>query len=271
MSKRRRKRRQSYTFSSLVVAIIILVGGWFFTGSQPNDITSLIQNISRSTLNQTKNVNATSELAKLDYHSGEQSFIEINHNKATLNPTKWQSNHVVYSDLDNANRTSRGNIAYLESRNLASDENRVRQYVEPTGWHQKFIDRQPIINRGHLIAYSISKGINTDGSYNPHDTSGDQNNPKNLFTQTAFSNQRIQTIFEQKIRDALKDGKRVIFFSRPIFRGSELMARGIHLEAISTDKSLNFNVYLFNVQPNVKFDYATGRSTIDRGMKVPEP
>lgn len=271
MSKRRRKCRQSYTFSSLVVAIIILVGGWFFTGSQPNDITSLIQNISRSTLNQTKNVNATSELAKLDYHSGEQSFIEINHNKATLNPTKWQSNHVVYSDLDNANRTSRGNIAYLESRNLASDENRVRQYVEPTGWHQKFIDRQPIINRGHLIAYSISKGINTDGSYNPHDTSGDQNNPKNLFTQTAFSNQRIQTIFEQKIRDALKDGKRVIFFSRPIFRGSELMARGIHLEAISTDKSLNFNVYLFNVQPNVKFDYATGRSTIDRGMKVPEP
>ncbi|EEI24344.1 hypothetical protein C5L34_002538 [Lentilactobacillus hilgardii] len=49
------------------------------------------------------------------------------------------------------------------------------------------------------------------------------------------------------------------------------MARGIHLEAISTDRSLDFNVYLFNVQPNVKFDYATGRSTIDRTMKVPEP
>ncbi len=144
MSKRRRKRRQSYTFSSLIIAIIILVGGWFLSGGQPSDIQSFIQNISQTAFNQTKNVDSNSELAKLDYHSGEQSFIYVNHNKANLNPTKWQTNHVVYSDLDNLNRTSKGNLAYLESRNLASDENRVRQYVEPTAWHQKFVDREPL-------------------------------------------------------------------------------------------------------------------------------
>ena len=49
------------------------------------------------------------------------------------------------------------------------------------------------------------------------------------------------------------------------------MARGIHLEAISTDRTLNFNVYLFNVQPGIQFDYATGRSHVDQTMKVPEP
>ncbi|MDM7515726.1 DNA/RNA non-specific endonuclease [Lentilactobacillus sp. TOM.63] len=271
MSKRRRKHRQSYTFSSLIIAIIILVGGWLFSGGQPSDIQSFIQNISQTVFNQTKSVDSNNELAKLNYHSGEQSYIYVNRNKANLNPTKWQSNHVVYSNLDRFNRTSKGNLAYLEPHNLASDENRVRQYVEPTAWHQKFVDREPIINRGHLIAYSISKGISANGTYNPSDQSGDQNNPKNLFTQTAFSNQRVQTIFEQKIREALKDGKRVIFFSKPIFRDNDLMARGIHLEAISTDKSLNFNVYLFNVQPKVQFDYSTGRSTIDREMSVPEP
>ncbi|GEP24817.1 DNA/RNA non-specific endonuclease [Lentilactobacillus diolivorans] len=270
MSKRRRKK-QTRSLQGIIIALIVIVGGWLISGGQPSDISNFIQNISQNTLNHTKNVSSNDELAKLNYHSGDQSFIYVNHNKANLDPAKWKINEVRYANLDSLNRTSRGNLAYLESRNLASDENRVRQYVEPTAWHQKFVDRQPIINRGHLIAYSISKGISSDGRYNPRDSSGDQNNPKNLFTQTAFSNQRVQTIYEQKIRDSLKAGKRVIFYSKPIFRDNELMARGIHLEALSTDKSLNFNVYLFNVQPNVKFDYATGRSTIDRSMKVPEP
>lgn len=271
MSKRRKKKRRSNSLLSLIVTLIVLAGAWYFTGGQPSNLTDLFNQATQTVTNSTKNVASNDKLADLTYHSGESSFVYVNHNKAKLDPQKWQINKVIYSNLDSLNRTSTGNLAYLESRNLASDDNRVRQYIEPAAWHQKFVDRQPIINRGHLIAYSISKGINQNGHYNPSDTSGDQNNPKNLFTQTAFSNQRIQTIYEQKIRSALRDGKRVVFFAKPIFRDKELMARGIHLEAISTDRSLDFNVYLFNVQPNVKFDYATGRSTIDRTMKVPEP
>ncbi len=49
------------------------------------------------------------------------------------------------------------------------------------------------------------------------------------------------------------------------------MARGINLQALSTDKSLDFNVYIFNVQPGISFDYETGRSRIDRNMQVPTP
>lgn len=271
MSKRRKKSRQSNKLFGWLVTVIVLAGAWYFTGGQPSSLTDLF-NQATQTINQTtKNNVSNDQLAKLTYHSGESSFVYVNHNRAKLNPRKWRTNHVVYSNLDALNRTSRGNLAYLERRNLASDDNRVRQFVEPTAWHQKFVDRQPIINRGHLIAYSISKGINQNGHYRPGDTSGDQNNPKNLFTQTAFSNQRVQTIYEQRIRSALKAGKRVIFFAKPIFRGKELMARGIHLEAISTDRTLNFNVYLFNVQPKVAFNYATGRSTIDRQMNVPVP
>lgn len=271
MSKRRRKKQQSNSLLGVITALVVFAGVWYFTGGQPSSLTDLFNQATQTITNSTKSISSNDKLADLNYHSGASSFVYVNHNKAKLNPQKWRINKVVYSNLDSLNRTSSGNLAYLEKRNLASDENRVRQYVEPTAWHQKFVDRQPIINRGHLIAYSISKGINQKGHYQPNDTSGDQNNPKNLFTQTAFSNQRVQTIYEQKIRTALKAGKRVIFFAKPIFRGKELMARGIHLEAISTDRSLNFNVYLFNVQPNVKFNYATGRSTIDRSMKVPNP
>ncbi|WP_459783073.1 hypothetical protein [Pediococcus ethanolidurans] len=46
------------------------------------------------------------------------------------------------------------------------------------------------------------------------------------------------------------------------------MPIGYHLQALSTDKSLDFNVFVWNVEPGIKFDYATGRSRIDRSMKV---
>ncbi len=270
MSKRNHKKK-SNSLIGTILTLIILGGIWYFTGGKPEQLSRLFDEATQKVTVQTKSVTSNSRLADLTYKSGESSYVYINHNQAKLNPAKWKTNRVIYAKLDSLNRTSTGNLAYLERRNLASDENRVRQYVEPTGWHQKFVNRQPIINRGHLIAYSISKGINQNGHYSPHGTSGDQNNPKNLFTQSAFSNQRIQTIYEQKIRTALRANKRVIFFSKPIFKGHDLMARGIHLEAISTDRSLNFNVYIFNVQPNIKFNYATGRSTIDRTMSVPEP
>lgn len=46
------------------------------------------------------------------------------------------------------------------------------------------------------------------------------------------------------------------------------MARGINLQAISTDGSLDFNVYLFNVQPGFVYNYNDGRAKIDRQMIV---
>lgn len=113
----------------------------------------------------------------------------------------------------------------------------------------------------------MTGGINQDGRYIGSDT-GNQNDLKNLFTQTAFSNQDVQTKYEQMVRNALYNGKKVVYQGTPIFQGNDLMPKGINLQAVSTDGSLNFNVYLFNVQPGVSFDYATGRSRINRNMRV---
>src|SRR5699024_9862514 len=125
-------------------------------------------------------------------------------------------------------------------------------------------------NRGHLIAYSASAGIDQDGNYNPRNQSGDQNNPKNLFTQSAFSNQKIQTIFEAKVRISSRENKRVIYKETAIIRRNELMARGVNLQAVSTDGSLNFNVYLYNVQPGYEFNYNNGRAKVNQQIQVNE-
>jgi hypothetical protein len=60
---------------------------------------------------------------------------------------------------------------------------------------------------------------------------------------------------EQMVRTALAQNKKVIYQVTPIFRGNELMARGVWVQAISTDGSLKFNRYLWNVQNNIVFDY----------------
>ncbi|CAM3202159.1 DNA/RNA non-specific endonuclease [Sporolactobacillus spathodeae] len=214
---------------------------------------------------------SSSRLSSLDYKSGSSAVIIVNHDKSTLNPKDWKENKVIYSNLDSLNRTSRPNTAYLEQRNLANDSLRVRQYIRPTGWHQKFAKGEAILNRGHLIAYSLSKGIRSTGSYNPSLKSGDQNNPKNLFTQTAYSNQELQTRYENKVRSALKAGKKVIYQAQAIFNKNDLMAKGVELQAVSTDGSLNFNVFIFNVQPGFQFNYADGTSRVDRSMVIPAP
>ncbi|MHA8137566.1 DNA/RNA non-specific endonuclease [Lactobacillaceae bacterium Scapto_B20] len=255
-------------FLSLLGTITIAIG---LAGCTTNQ-KSTSQSQSQSQSQQSSQTNQSAEqLADLNYQNGQQAFINVNGGKSTLNPDDWKQNRVKYADLDSLNRTSTGNTAYLEKRNVASDSLRMRQTFYPTGWHQKFVNNNAIINRGHLIAYSLSKGISSSGQYQPSLESGDQNNPKNLFTQSAFSNQKVQTIYETMVRNALRNNKKVIYQVRPIFRGSELMARGVQLQAISTDKTLNFNVYLFNVQPGIQFDYATGRSKIDRTMNVPTP
>lgn len=226
-------------------------------------------NSTQSSTNQTPN--GSSSLADLDYVSGNSAVINVNNGKSTLDPKSWVTNKVMYANLDSLNRTSSPNTAFLEKRNATNDDLRSRQTVDPTAWHSNgVLSKTQIYNRGHEIAYSISKGITQSGQYDPSAKAGDQNNPKNLFTQSAFSNQELQTVYESKVREALYQNKKVIYQVQPIFRGNELMARGVQLQAISTDGSLNFNVYIYNVQPGLKFNYQNGKNVKNSDMKVPK-
>lgn len=280
MAKRRKyRKKQKNTVANWIIAIVIIIwGGWFklqssnHTSNQSQEPSSSQQVINKATTANTNYGGLSSDdyqkIANLDFKSGDKAYVYVNNNKSTLIKNAWKVNKVIYSNLDNLNRTSHSNTAFLEPRNVANDSLRVRQFINPTAWHSNRENGTQIYNRGHLIAYSISAGIDQDGNYNPNNQSGDQNNPKNLFTQTAFSNQKIQTIFEGKVRNSLKQGNKIIFQATPIFRGNELMARGINLQAISLNNNLNFNVYLFNVQPDYVFDYNNGRAKIDRNMVV---
>ena len=88
--------------------------------------------------------------------------------------------------------------------------------------------------------------------------------------QTAFSNQKLQTIYENKVRKALEQGAKVVYQVQPVFQGRDMMAKGVWMQAIGSN-GLNFNVFIYNVQSGYRFNYADGTSIMDPMMKVPVP
>lgn len=210
------------------------------------------------------------ELSEMDYTPGTAIDTVVNDSKSTLNIADWKGPQIEYSNLDELNRTGTA-VAHLTKENWGPSEGRAGQKWSPTAWNNqaKKVDGKDVrpMDRGHLIAYTLSFNLDNDGKQTQGED-GSIDNPKNLISQTSYSNRGTYQKYEEQVRKSIKDGHKVIFRVQPIYRGDELMARGVWAQAVSDDGMLNFNVYVHNVQPNFKFDYSTGKSVIDKTMIV---
>ena len=73
--------------------------------------------------------------------------------------------------------------------------------------------------------------------------------------------------FENEVADYVKDtGNHVLYRVTPVFEGDNLVADGVLMEAMSVEDQgldIEFNVFVYNVQPQVKIDYQTGKSSLE--------
>ena len=125
----------------------------------------------------------------------------------------------------------------------------------PTAWHNKKIAGGWLYNRSHLIGYQLT---------------GQNNNPKNLITGTRQLNDPGMLKYENQVASYLKSSSRhyIRYRVKPIFRGRELLARGVEMEAQSTgSNAVRFHVYIFNVQDGVKLNYSNGTSVVTGAAK----
>lgn len=132
--------------------------------------------------------------------------------------------------------------------------------VRPSGWHTvKYdgIDGNYLYNRCHLIAYQLA---------------GENANVQNLITGTRSFNASGMLPFEEMVGDYVREtDHHVLYRVTPMFRGMNLVADGVLMEAWSVEDNgagICFNVFVYNVQPGIVIDYATGDSYADTGVSL---
>lgn len=193
---------------------------------------------------------SAARLASLNYTG--KDVITVNNNDPTFSKSDlntsggaWQR----YGNLDSFNRVTAANALLNES--LMPHREREPLYVDPTGWHNKRIAGGWLFNRCHLIGYQLT---------------GQNNNLRNLMTGTRQLNDPDMLRYEDQVADYLRESGNnyVRYRVTPIFRGDELLARGIEMEGQSVGSNvIHFNVYIFNVEEGVRLNYSDGTSQVE--------
>ena len=159
----------------------------------------------------------------------------------------------VYSELDSLGRC-REAYANIGKDLMPIEDRKSIGMVNPTGWHTvKYdnIDGKYLYNRCHLIGFQLT---------------GENANKNNLITCTRYMNANTMLRFENMVADYIrKTSNHVLYRVTPVFDGANMLATGVQMEALSVEddgKGIMFNVFVYNIQPGIKIDYATGESSL---------
>lgn len=208
-----------------------------------------------------KESNSSFSISEIPAYSG-SPYVVINNNIPYFTENDYTTNsYEYYSELDSLGRCGVC-VASIGKDLMPTEERGSIGSVKPTGWHTvKYdnVDGKYLYNRCHLIGYQLS---------------GENANTKNLITGTRYLNIQGMLPFENMVADYVKEtGNHILYRSTPIFEGNNLLASGVLLEAYSVEDNgdgICFNVYCYNVQPDISINYATGDSSF-AGTQQTEP
>lgn len=206
----------------------------------------------QTTLNVTDETSSiVSSLEEVPAYSG-SPYVEINGNQPDFSQDQETTESFEsYSELDSLGRCGTAFACIGEDLMPTEDRGSISE-VHPTGWVQAeydCVDGGSLYNRCHLIGFQLT---------------GENANEKNLITGTRYLNVEGMLPFENLVADYIKEtGNHVLYRVTPVFQGDNLVASGVTMEALSVEdagEGVCFSVYVYNVQPGVEIDYATGES-----------
>ncbi len=224
------------------------------TNTTINSITDNTTNITDDNVI-TNNDKGIINLNNIPPYNG-NAYIELNNNMPEFEEKDFTIMPFEnYSELDKYKRCGVAFANVCKEIMPKEDEKRGKISYKPTGWVQKeypyIINTRQLYNRCHLIAWQLS---------------AENNRKENLMTGTAYLNQAMIK-WENDIAEYIKDNENnnyhVLYRVTPIFEGENKLANGVHMEAMSVEereKGIYFNLYIYNVQPNIEIDYSTGES-----------
>lgn len=240
-------KKQNRVWLSLALLLVLLAGLWYLHTA--GDIQSQhVQSVTAIYLDD------------IPPFSGEP-YVAVNGNEPSFLPGEMTtSSYEVYSPLDGLGRCGAAS-ACVGVDLMPTEERESIGQVKPSGWQTvKYdcVDGKYLYNRCHLIGFQLT---------------GENANKQNLITGTRYMNVDGMLPFENMVADYVKEtGNHVLYRVTPIYDGDALVAGGVQMEALSVEDKgagISFNVYVYNVQPGVEIDYATGESWLE-GESRPE-
>ena len=192
-------------------------------------------------------------LETIPEYSGKM-FVYIDNNKPNFSGSdKKTTSFERYSELDSLGRCGVA-IGNISIELMPTKDRESIGMIKPSGWNLTKYDIVPgkyLYNRCHLIAYQLA---------------GENANEQNLITCTKNMNSKGMLPFENKVAEYIKETKNhVLYRVTPIFKGNNLLASGVQIEAHSIEDDgigVSFNVYIYNNQDGVLIDYSNGESEL---------
>lgn len=211
---------------------------------------------SNDTNSSTQNTTADSRNITIDNipaYSGDD-YIILNNNipnfsESDLTTTSFEE----YAPLDDLGRCG---VAYsnIGTDIMPTEKRESISSVKPSGWQSvkyDIVEGKYLYNRSHLIGYQLT---------------AENANEKNLITGTRYFNATLMLPYENMVADYIKEtNNHVLYRVTPVFEGNNLVATGVQMEAKSVEdngEGIEFNVFVYNVQPGITIDYATGDSAL---------
>lgn len=189
-------------------------------------------------------------LAEVPEYAG-RAYVAVNGNEPSFSPELKARKNAFFSftPLDSQGRCGPA-YGKMGPELLPTKSREPIGMVKPTGWrYSKYedIDGKYLYNRCHLLAFQLT---------------GENANRLNLITGTRYFNVTGMLPFENRVTDYIRrTGNHVLYRVTPVFKGQELVARGVNMEALSVEdegRDVRFNVFVYNVQPGIEINYANG-------------
>lgn len=212
-----------------------------------------VNNLNESTNNFLSSSNASATISNIPAYSG-KAYVEINENKPNFSTSDLTTTSFEkYSPLDELGRCGIA-FANVGTDIMPTSERESISSVKPTGWQTVKYDSisgKYLYNRCHLIGFQLT---------------AENANELNLITGTRYLNVDGMLPFENMVADYVKEtNNHVLYRVTPVFEGNDLVAKGVQIEAMSVEdngEGIEFNVFIYNVQPGITIDYSTGNSAL---------
>ena len=244
----------------MIIGVLLCLSGFMGCSSTYDPSTdskgqSVEDSNSNNILLTNPNTNDDISISNIPEYSGED-YIILNNNipnfsDSDLTTTSFEE----YSPLDSLGRCGVA-FANIGTDIMPTEKRESISSVKPSGWKSAeyptdVIKGKYLYNRSHLIGFQLT---------------AENANERNLITGTRYFNATLMLPYENMVADYIKEtNNHVLYRVTPVFKGNNLVATGVQIEAKSVEdngEGIEFNVFIYNIQPGITIDYATGDSAL---------